>query len=129
MLKRWALRILTPHCGASLILEGIADFTHVPPSSRLQSDTTGATLMIDMENRPCVLPGREIEVEHEGFGAKFKPPTAACVAIIIIIIGTPIMIPLKIINSSISKNFSLISLFKSFGRSKWNMRDHRVIAG
>ena len=59
--------------GASLILEGIADFTHVPPSSRLQSDTTGATLMVDMVNRPCVLPGREIEMEHEGFGAKFKP--------------------------------------------------------
>ena len=59
--------------GASLILEGIADFTHVPPSSRLQSDTTGATLMVDMVNRPCVLPGREIEVEHEGFGVKFKP--------------------------------------------------------
>ncbi|MDE2634710.1 MAG: sulfurase [Paracoccaceae bacterium] len=59
--------------GASLILEGIADFTHVPPSSRLQSATTGATLMVDMVNRPCVLPGREIEMEHEGFGAKFKP--------------------------------------------------------
>ena len=59
--------------GASLILEGIADFTHVPPSSRLQSATTGATLMVDMVNRPGVLPGREIEMEHEGFGAKFKP--------------------------------------------------------
>lgn len=59
--------------GASLILEGIADFTHVPPSSRLQSATTGATLMVDMVNRPCVLPGREIKMEHEGFGAKFKP--------------------------------------------------------
>ena len=59
--------------GASLILEGIADFTHVPPSSRLQSATTGATLMVDMVNRSCVLPGREIEMEHEGFGAKFKP--------------------------------------------------------
>ena len=59
--------------GASLILEGIADFTHVPPSSRLQSATTGATLMVDMVNRPCILPGREIEMEHEGFGAKFKP--------------------------------------------------------
>ena len=59
--------------GASLILEGIADFTHVPPSSRLQSATTGATLMVDMVNRPCVLPGREIEMEHEGLGAKFKP--------------------------------------------------------
>ena len=59
--------------GASLILEGIADFTHLPPSSRLQSDTTGATLIVDMVNRPCVLPGREIEMEHDGFGAKFKP--------------------------------------------------------
>lgn len=59
--------------GASLIIEGIADFTHVPPSSRLQCEATGATITLDMLNRPCVLPGREIEIEHEGFGAKFKP--------------------------------------------------------
>lgn len=59
--------------GASMILEGIADFTHIPPSSRLQCEDSGATVIVDMENRPCVLPGREIELEHAGFGAKFKP--------------------------------------------------------
>ncbi len=59
--------------GVSLIVQGIADFTHVPPSSRLQCEASGATITIDMMNRPCVLPGREIEMEHEGFGAKFKP--------------------------------------------------------
>lgn len=59
--------------GASMILEGIADFTHVPPSSRLQCEASGATLIVDMENRPCVLPGREIEQDYKGFGAKFKP--------------------------------------------------------
>ena len=59
--------------GVSMIIEGIADFTHVPPSSRLQCEASGATISVDMLNRPCVLPGREIEMEHEGFGAKFKP--------------------------------------------------------
>jgi len=59
--------------GVSMIIEGIADFTHVPPSSRLQCEANGTTISIDMLNRPCVLPGREIEKEHEGFGAKFKP--------------------------------------------------------
>lgn len=58
--------------GANVVLRGIPDFTHVPPSSRLQS-ATGTTLTIDMENRPCVLPGREIEVEDPGHGAAFKP--------------------------------------------------------
>ena len=57
--------------GASLVIEGIADFTHVPPSSRLQGPD-GCTLVIDMENRPCVLPGREIEQDHPGHGARFK---------------------------------------------------------
>jgi|TARA_B110000908_G_scaffold171509_1_gene234550 MOSC domain-containing protein YiiM len=59
--------------GVSMIVEGIADFTHVPPSSRLQCEASGATIAVDMLNRPCVLPSREIEMEHEGFGAKFKP--------------------------------------------------------
>ena len=30
------------------------------------------TLTIDIEKRPCVLPGREIEKDHTGFGPKFK---------------------------------------------------------
>ncbi len=58
--------------GANLILSGIPDFTHVPPSSRLQAPD-GATLTIDMENRPCVFPGREIERDAPGHGTGFKP--------------------------------------------------------
>jgi len=51
--------------GASLVLRGISDFTHVPPSSRLQGPD-GATLVIDMENRPCTLVSREIETDRPG---------------------------------------------------------------
>ena len=58
--------------GASLVISGIPDFTHLPPSSRLQFDG-GATLVVDMENRPCTLPAKEIEAVHPGFGKKFKP--------------------------------------------------------
>ena len=57
--------------GATMILKGIPDFTHVPPSSRLQADS-GATLVVDMVNRPCVLPGRVIEKEEPGKGKAFK---------------------------------------------------------
>ena len=59
--------------GVSMVIEGIPDFTHVPPSARLQCETSGASIVIDMENRPCVFPGREIEAEHKGFGKAFKP--------------------------------------------------------
>lgn len=57
--------------GASMILRGLPDLSHLPPSSRLQSDS-GATIVIDMQNRPCVLPGRVIEREHPGAGKAFK---------------------------------------------------------
>ena len=57
--------------GASMVIAGIPDFSHVPPSSRLQAEG-GATLVVDMENRPCMLPARPIETRHAGFGAKFK---------------------------------------------------------
>ncbi len=57
--------------GASIIVKGIPDFTHVPPNARLQGPD-GATITIDMENRPCVLPGRVIEDHHPGYGPKFK---------------------------------------------------------
>ncbi|WP_353474125.1 sulfurase [Salipiger sp. H15] len=57
--------------GATLVLEGIPDFSHLPPSSRLQGPD-GVTLVIDMENRPCNLPAREIETEHAGHGKAFK---------------------------------------------------------
>lgn len=58
--------------GATMVIEGIPDFTHIPPSSRLQTPT-GATLTVDMENRPCVLPGPGIEARHPGKGRLFKP--------------------------------------------------------
>lgn len=57
--------------GASMVIEGIPDFTHIPPSSRLQAPS-GACLAIDMENRPCNLPAREIEHEAAGFGVHYK---------------------------------------------------------
>lgn len=60
------------YLGASVVVKGIPDFTHIPPSSRLQGPD-GATLTADMENRPCVLPGREIEKDHTGMGPRFKP--------------------------------------------------------
>jgi hypothetical protein len=57
--------------GASMVIQGIPDFTHIPPASRLQF-TSGTTLTVDMENRPCVLPGPEINREHSGKGKLFK---------------------------------------------------------
>lgn len=58
--------------GVSILIEGIPDFTHVPPSSRLQGED-GVTLVIDMENRPCQLPAREIEAARPGEGKTFLP--------------------------------------------------------
>lgn len=60
------------HLGVSIVLRGIPDFTHVPPSSRLQGPD-GITLTVDMENRPCTLPAREIEIDEPGHGRRFKP--------------------------------------------------------
>lgn len=57
--------------GATMLVEGIPDFSHLPPGSRLQGER-GATLVVDIENRPCQLPARPIEERHPGFGAKFK---------------------------------------------------------
>lgn len=57
--------------GASVVLEGIADFSHIPPSSRLQSEN-GATLTVDMQNRPCQFPAKTIEQDHPGHGKRFK---------------------------------------------------------
>lgn len=57
--------------GASMVVSGIPDFTHLPPSSRLQMPD-GATLVVDMENRPCHLPAKPINADHPGAGNKFK---------------------------------------------------------
>jgi hypothetical protein len=70
--ERMGIALLDPALvGASMVVEGIADFTHLPPSSRLQGEG-GATLVVDMENRPCQLPAPFIEAAHPKHGAAFK---------------------------------------------------------
>ena len=59
------------YVGASMVIKGIPDFTHLPPSSRLQFPD-GSTLVVDMENRPCHLPAKVIDADYPGAGAKFK---------------------------------------------------------
>lgn len=57
--------------GASLVVRGIPDFSHVPPSSRLQAED-GTTLVIDMQNRPCHLPAKVIQSVSDAAAKKFK---------------------------------------------------------
>lgn len=57
--------------GASVVVAGIPDFSHVPPSSRLQGPD-GATLVVDMENLPCIEPAKTIEQARPGHGKAFK---------------------------------------------------------
>ena len=61
--------------GASMVLEGLPDLSHLPPASRLLAPS-GACLVVDMENRPCALPARPIESKHPGFGSRFKRAAA-----------------------------------------------------
>ena len=58
--------------GASMVISGIPDFSHVPPGSRLQG-SSGATLVVNLNNRPCSYPVKAIEAAHPGFGKAFKP--------------------------------------------------------
>lgn len=58
--------------GATLVLRGIPDFTHIPPSARLQSEAHGTTITVDMENHPCQFPARSLEAAHPGHGKGFK---------------------------------------------------------
>lgn len=57
--------------GATLVIAGIPDFTLVPPSSRLQG-ANGATITLDMENRPCQLPAKVIAAHHPEQARLFK---------------------------------------------------------
>lgn len=51
--------------GASVVIAGIPDFSHVPPSSRVQAEG-GCTLTVDMMNLPCQFPARTIEAARPG---------------------------------------------------------------
>lgn len=69
---RMGLEALDPaRLGASIVIEGIPDLSHLPPSSRLQAPS-GGTLVVDMQNRPCILPARSIDTVHPGYGKAFK---------------------------------------------------------
>ncbi|SFC96625.1 MOSC domain-containing protein [Tropicimonas isoalkanivorans] len=57
--------------GANVVVSGLPDFSHIPPSSRLQAPS-GATVTVDMQNRPCSLPVEEIEADAPGHGAAFR---------------------------------------------------------
>ena len=61
--------------GVSIVVAGLPDFTHLPPSSRLQGED-GVTLTVDMLNKPCKFPARSIELAHPGYGARFKAAAA-----------------------------------------------------
>lgn len=61
--------------GMTMLVEGLPDFTHLPPSSRLQGPD-GVTLVVDMENRPCQLPAKVIETHLPGKGKAFKSAAA-----------------------------------------------------
>ncbi len=70
---RMGIAALSPSLvGATMVVQGIPDFSHIPPGSRLQA-VSGATLVVNLNNRPCTIPAGAIEAAHPGFGAKFKP--------------------------------------------------------
>ena len=66
------LEALSPDLlGASLVVSGLPDFSHIPPGTRLQAPS-GATITVDLENGPCNFPAKEIEDTHPGHGKGFK---------------------------------------------------------
>ena len=56
--------------GASVVIGGIGDFSHVPPSSRLVAPSCAA-LTIDMENLPCGWPEKKIRHHHPDWSERF----------------------------------------------------------
>lgn len=71
--EKMGLPALSPALlGATIVVEGIPDFSHIPPGSRLQGPS-GATLVVNLNNRPCTIPSRAIEAVAPGYGKAFKP--------------------------------------------------------
>jgi len=56
--------------GANLLVSGIPHFSQIPPSTRMIF-SSGASLVVDLENSPCKYPGEIIERHHPGFGNLF----------------------------------------------------------
>lgn len=58
--------------GASLVLKGIPDLSHLPPGARLQAPD-GATIVVDMINHPCTIISKAVERRFPGKVRLFKP--------------------------------------------------------
>ena len=56
--------------GASMVVNGVPDFTLIPPATRLVFEN-GVCLTVDTENAPCALPAKVIERYHPGVGRSF----------------------------------------------------------
>jgi len=74
-LEEIARRLDVPHVnpewvGANMVVEGLPDFTQVPPSSRLIFEN-GTGLVVDIENGPCKFPAQIIESHYPGHGLDF----------------------------------------------------------
>lgn len=63
-------RLLPEWVGANLLISGIPDLTLLPPSTRMMF-SSGATLIVDLENAPCRYPADIIEQHHPGHGLAF----------------------------------------------------------
>jgi MOSC domain len=66
--------VLPEWLGANMTVSGIPDFTLLPPSTRLQF-SSGATIVIDMENAPCSQIAKVVEEHHPG--TRFQVVAAA----------------------------------------------------
>lgn len=56
--------------GANIELCGIPSLSLLPPSTRLVF-ASKATLVVDLENRPCIYPAKVIDSHHPGKGRRF----------------------------------------------------------
>ena len=56
--------------GANIELSGIPSLTLLPPSTRLVFSSK-ATIVVDIENRPCIYPAKIIDSHHPEKGRKF----------------------------------------------------------
>lgn len=58
--------------GANIVLDGINDFTHIPPSSRLIFEN-GASIAVDVTNPPCIHTAKNIADETNIAASQILP--------------------------------------------------------
>lgn len=62
--------ILPEWLGANIEIDGIPNLSLLPPSTRLVFKSK-TTIVVDLENRPCVYPAQIIDQHYPGKGRKF----------------------------------------------------------